>query len=36
LKFDNQYYIDAFTRSGEQTTMIDSDFWQTVEELVEQ
>ena len=36
LKLDNQYYIDAFTRSGEQITMIDSDFWQTVEELVEQ
>ena len=36
LKFDNHYYMDAFTRSGEQVTMIDTDFWQTVEELVEQ
>ena len=35
LKFDNQYYIDAFTRSGEQITMIDTDYRQTVEELVE-
>ncbi|MBO7468173.1 MAG: AAA family ATPase [Bacteroidaceae bacterium] len=36
LKLDNQYYIDAFTRSGEQITMIDTDYWQTVKELVEQ
>ena len=36
LKFDNQYYIDAFTRSGEQITMIDTDFWQTVKDLIEQ
>ena len=35
LKFDNKYYIDAFTRSGEQITIIDTDFWQTVEELLE-
>ena len=36
LKFDNQYYMDAFTRSGEQITMIDTDFWQTVKDLIEQ
>ena len=36
LKFDNKYYIDAFTQSGEQITMIDTDYWQTVEELLEQ
>ena len=36
LKFDNHYYMDAFTRCGEQVTMIDTVFWQTVEELVEQ
>jgi gluconate kinase len=36
LKLDNQYYIDAFTRSGEQITMIDADFCQTVKDLIEQ
>ena len=36
LKFDNQYYIDSFTRSGEQITMIDTDYRQAVEELLEQ
>ena len=35
LKFDNKYYIDAFTRSGEQITMIDTDFLKTLGELVE-
>ncbi len=34
LKLDNKYHIDAFTRNGEQITMIDTDYWQTVEELV--
>ncbi len=36
LKLDNHNYIDAFTRSGEQITMIDTDFWQTVKDLIEQ
>ena len=36
LKLDNHNYIDAFTRSGDLITMIDTDFWQTVEELLEQ
>jgi len=26
LKFDNHYYIDAFTRSGEQIAIIEKDF----------
>ena len=34
LKFDNHYYIDAFTRSGEQVTVIDTDFCQTIKELI--
>ena len=33
LKFDNHYYIDAFTRSGEQIAIIEKDFWQTLNEL---
>ena len=36
LKLDNHNYIDAFTRSGEQITMIDADFCQTVKDLIEQ
>ncbi len=33
LKFDNHYYMDAFTRSGEQITVIDKDFWETLNDL---
>ena len=33
LKFDNHYYMDAFTRSGEQIAIIEKDFWQTLNEL---
>ena len=36
LKLDNQNYIDAFTRSGEKITIIDTDFWLTVKDFIEQ
>jgi gluconate kinase len=36
LKHDNHNYIDAFTLSGEKITVIDTDFWQTVKDLIEQ
>ena len=35
LKFDNHYFMDAFTRSGEQITVIDTDYWQTLNDLIE-
>ena len=36
LKLDNHNYIDAFTRSGEKITIIDTDFWLTVKDFIEQ
>ena len=36
LKLDNHNYIDAFTQSGERITIIDTDFRQTVKNLIEQ
>ena len=33
LKFDNHYYMETFTRSGEQITVIDKDFWETLNDL---
>ena len=36
LKRDNHNYIDAFTRSGEKITIIDTDFWLTVKDFIEQ
>ena len=36
LKHDNHKYIDALSQIGEQITIIDTDFWQTVKDLVEQ
>lgn len=35
LKFDNHYFMDTFTRSGEQITVIDTDYWQTLNDLIE-
>lgn len=34
LKIDNHYYIDSFTRKGEQVTLIDKDFMKTINSLV--
>ena len=34
LKADNHYYRDAFTRSGEQITLIDSDYEERIEGLM--
>lgn len=36
LKLDNHNYIDAFILRGENITIIDTDFWQTVKDLIEQ
>ena len=35
LKLDNHYYMDAFTLRGEQITVIDTDYWQTIKDLIE-
>jgi len=35
LKADNHHYIDAFTRNGEQVTLIDTDYIQTIRTVVE-
>ena len=34
LKADNHYYIDAFTHSGEQVTLIDKDYEETINTLL--
>ena len=36
LKSDNHYYLDAFTRSGEQVTLIDADYEETITTLIGQ
>ena len=35
LKTDNHYYINAFSQSGEQVTLIDSDYEETIKAILE-